>query len=254
MISTKLLVSAVLAHSVSAHVVLTYPLWRGNNLILNETHPWGMQWEYPCGGMNPTTNRSYWPLDGGAVALQPGWFKGHETALMYINLGLGETPTNYSFPLSFFHIRGPTNDPYPGSVCMPLVKIPEGIRGQIKSGDRASIQIVEAAKHGAGQFTCADIIFTDDLSLVPEVNATNCFNSTDIAVSAVTLPGEGNPTTGRIAGTDEPGGLESGLSTAPSASSSVLPSAGERLRGPGPGMALNMLTWAVGGYLVRPMW
>jgi hypothetical protein len=32
----------------SAHIVMSYPGWRGNNLITNETYPYGMQWEYPC--------------------------------------------------------------------------------------------------------------------------------------------------------------------------------------------------------------
>ncbi len=33
---------------VSAHTVITYPGWRGDNLITNETFPYGMQWMYPC--------------------------------------------------------------------------------------------------------------------------------------------------------------------------------------------------------------
>ena len=32
----------------TAHVILTYPGWRGNNLITNDTFPYGMQWMYPC--------------------------------------------------------------------------------------------------------------------------------------------------------------------------------------------------------------
>lgn len=28
--------------------VLTYPGWRGNNLVTNDTFPYGMQWMYPC--------------------------------------------------------------------------------------------------------------------------------------------------------------------------------------------------------------
>lgn len=33
---------------VEAHTVITYPGWRGNNLITNDTFPYGMQWMYPC--------------------------------------------------------------------------------------------------------------------------------------------------------------------------------------------------------------
>lgn len=31
---------------------------------------------YPCGGMPMSTNRSLWPVSGGALAIQPGWFTG----------------------------------------------------------------------------------------------------------------------------------------------------------------------------------
>ena len=33
---------------VDAHIVLTYPGWRGDNLVTNDTFPFGMQWMYPC--------------------------------------------------------------------------------------------------------------------------------------------------------------------------------------------------------------
>lgn len=58
---------ALIASFASAHTVITYPGWRGNNLHTNGTvedtnglaaydagnntgimHPYGMQWEYPC--------------------------------------------------------------------------------------------------------------------------------------------------------------------------------------------------------------
>jgi hypothetical protein len=32
----------------NAHNVITYPGWRGDNLITNDTFPYGMQWSYPC--------------------------------------------------------------------------------------------------------------------------------------------------------------------------------------------------------------
>ncbi len=97
-------------------------------------------------------NRTYWPLGGGAVAFQPGWFTGHATALMYVNLGLGADPQNYSFPMvPMFEIIGPSNNPYPGTVCLPQVALPAGVSP--KNGDLASIQIVEAASHGAALFS-----------------------------------------------------------------------------------------------------
>jgi hypothetical protein len=46
MLSTFLTVAG--AALASAHTIITYPGWRGNNLITNSTFPYGMQWMYPC--------------------------------------------------------------------------------------------------------------------------------------------------------------------------------------------------------------
>lgn len=42
------LLAVTMATVTSAHIVISYPGWRGNNLITNDTYPYGMQWEYPC--------------------------------------------------------------------------------------------------------------------------------------------------------------------------------------------------------------
>jgi hypothetical protein len=98
-----------------------------------------------------TENRTAWPINGGAVAFQPGWFTGHSTSLMYINIGLGAQPANYSTPIvPMFEITGPTNQPYPGTVCLPSISLPAGMAP--KNGDLATIQLVQAAKHGAALF------------------------------------------------------------------------------------------------------
>jgi hypothetical protein len=101
--------------------------------------------------MPTSTNRTYWPVGGGALALQPGWFPGHSTALIYVNIGLGEVPENMSHPVvSPFQITGPTNNPYPGTICLPQVPLPANI--SVKAGDKATIQVVETAKHGAALY------------------------------------------------------------------------------------------------------
>ncbi|KAM0545926.1 hypothetical protein ACHAO7_008061 [Fusarium culmorum] len=206
---TSALLTFVLATIVSAHSVITYPGWRGNNLITNATFPYGMQWIYPCGGHNVTTNRTYWPTTGGAVAFQPGWFRGHETAFAYINMGFGDDgpdggPANMTLPMvPMFQILGPTNNPFPGTICLPQVPLPKNTT--VKAGDKATIQVVELAIHGAAlysvrhmqsnhflvnsqliQMQCVDIIFADpgDKKL-KEVNETNCFNSTDIGFADI---------------------------------------------------------------------
>jgi len=147
-----------------------------------------MQWMYPCGGMPTTTNRTNWPITGGAIAYQPGWFQGHATAFMYINLGYGTDgpgggPPNMSFPMvPVFQIVGPSKNPYPGTVCLPQVPLPAN--SSVKVGDNATIQVVETAIHGAALYSCVDITFTEPAD-VAEVNETNCFNSTQISFNNV---------------------------------------------------------------------
>lgn len=182
---SSVLFTLVLATVAYAHSVITYPGWRGNNLITNATFPYGMQWMYPCGGMTLTKNRTYWPTTGGAIALQPGWFKGHSTAFMNINIGFGDDgpdggPANMSnIMVKTFQILGPSNNPFPGTICLPQVPLPANTT--VKAGDKATIQVVELAQHGASLFSCVDIIFADPGdSKLAEVNETNCYNSTDI--------------------------------------------------------------------------
>ncbi|EFQ36576.1 hypothetical protein CGRA01v4_08456 [Colletotrichum graminicola] len=176
------------------HTIISYPGWRGNTFVTNETYPFGMQWTYPCGGLGVTQNRTYWPIDGGAIAVQPGWNSGHKTALMYINLGLGEEPKSYTTVMvPRFLLTGPTNKQYEGTFCLPKVPIPEGVT--LNEGDMASIQVVQAAQHGATLFSCVDVIFTRDQSKVAEVTGDNCFNSTDLKIEAATLETNSSPIT-----------------------------------------------------------
>ncbi|GLB14245.1 hypothetical protein ABZX51_001778 [Aspergillus tubingensis] len=204
---------------VNAHTVITYPGYRGNNLHTNGTveetnglgvawkngsyvYPYGMQWIYPCGGMATSRNRTKWPVTGGAVALQPAWFRGHETAFVYINIGWGTVPPNMSNPmLSVFEIEGPTNNPYPGTICMPQVPLPANM--SVSPGDNATIQVVLAAKHGAALYDCVDITFAEPED-VEEVTKDNCFNSTDIAFKYV-FASKSLTTSGALARLSAPG-------------------------------------------------
>ncbi|KAG0646105.1 hypothetical protein D0Z07_8168 [Hyphodiscus hymeniophilus] len=178
------IIAITCATVVNAHSYILYPGQRGDNLILNATFPYGMQWAYPCGGIPTTTNRTKWPVTGGGISIQPGWFTGHATALMYINLGLGTDgpdggPPNMSFPMvPTFEIIGPSNNPYPGSFCLPQVPLPANVT--VNVGDLATIQVVETAVHGGALYNCVDIIFALQEE-VPELNTTNCFNSTTIS-------------------------------------------------------------------------
>ncbi|KAI4276203.1 MAG: hypothetical protein LQ337_002643 [Flavoplaca oasis] len=145
-------------------------------------------------------NRTLWPVTGGAVGVQPGWFPGHATAFFYINLGEGTIPQNYSLPMQpVFQIVGPNNAQYDGSFCLPQVPLPANLTAKV--GDNATIQIVETAQHGAALYNCVDITFAEPAQ-VPEVNETNCFNSTDIGFELVfstdSLSSAASPATSRI--------------------------------------------------------
>ena len=154
------------------------------------------------GGMEISKNRTKWPVKGGAVGFQPGWFNGHSSAFMYINLGEGTVPENYSLIMQpVFQIIGPQNDIYEGSVCLPQVPLPANYTAKV--GDHATIQVIELAQHGAALYNvskhprlhyfgtmlidglqCVDIEFAEPED-VPEVNATNCANSTNIGFELV---------------------------------------------------------------------
>jgi hypothetical protein len=103
--------------------------------------------------MATSKNRTKWPVTGGgALSFQPGWFSGHQNALIYINLGLGTVPLNMSRPMvPVFQLTGPDNNAYPGTYCLPQVPLPPGLSFNI--GDNATIQVVEAAAHGAALYS-----------------------------------------------------------------------------------------------------
>jgi hypothetical protein len=114
--------------------------------------------------MPTSTNRTKWPVQGGAISLQPGWFPGHKTAFIYFNLGLGAIPPNMSDPmLPPFQIVGPTSNPYPGTFCLPQVPLPANIT--VNVGDLATIQVIETAIHGAALYNVG-ILITSSLDLL----------------------------------------------------------------------------------------
>lgn len=138
--------------------------------------------------MEITTNRTKWPLHGGAVAIQPGWFAGHATAFFYINMGYqtngpGSAPINMSNPMvPVFQIIGPSAQAYNGSFCLPQVPLP--VNASFNVGDNATIQVVETAIHGAALYNCVDITFAEPEDVEP-VTQDNCYNSSNIGFNQV---------------------------------------------------------------------
>jgi hypothetical protein len=107
------------------------------------------------GGMPQSVNRTYWPVSGGAVSIQPGWFQGHVKAFFYVNIGIQEpgqqAPPNMSHPVvPPFQILGPTNQEYAGQFCLPQVPMPVNVTLEV--GQNITLQVVEAAQHGAALY------------------------------------------------------------------------------------------------------
>jgi hypothetical protein len=120
-----------------------------------------------------STNRSLWPVSGGALAIQPGWFTGTRCLLgpssiattltmLYVNIGINGpgdvAPPNMSHPVvPPFQITGPTNTEYPGaSFCLPQVPLVPNLTFNI--GDNITIQVIELAQHGAAIYNVRNLI------------------------------------------------------------------------------------------------
>ena len=106
-----------------------------------------------------TQTRTKWPVSGGAVSIQPGWFPGHSKALFYINIGIQEqgqsNPPNMSHPVVHpFQITGPNNSYYGGQFCLPQVGMPANL--SLEVGQNITIQVIETAQHGAALYSVSD--------------------------------------------------------------------------------------------------
>ena len=97
------------------------------------------------GGVNSTatTNRTAWPIEGGAVAFTPT----HPWAQTYINLGLGDGVTRFNVTL-----MPAFNQTSNGTICFPHVTLPADMMASVKEGDLASIQIVQLSQSGGALY------------------------------------------------------------------------------------------------------
>lgn len=119
--------------------------------------------------MPTSTNRTNWPIRGGAVSFQPGWFPGHSSGFIYMNMGFGTIPPNMSNPMiKPFAFEGPSDLPYPGTICLPQVPLPAG--HTVNVGDNATIQVVLAAQHGAALYNVCPFLKPED-SEITDVNS-----------------------------------------------------------------------------------
>lgn len=127
--------------------------------------------------MPQSTNRTKWPVHGGAVSIQPGWFPGHSFAMFYINIGIQEpghvAPRNMSHPaVPPFQLVGPNNLEYPGQFCLPQVGMPKNLDLQV--GQNITIQVIELAQHGAALYNVSS-----DIPRVTDVRFSVSYTSAD---------------------------------------------------------------------------
>lgn len=88
--------------------------------------------------------------------------------MLQINLGLGtDGPDGGPLEMSHqivppFSIVGPSNNPFPGTICLDKVQIPTPSDIGVKAGVNATIQVLMTAQHGAALFS---VSFADALDL-----------------------------------------------------------------------------------------
>lgn len=92
--------------------------------------------------------------------LQPGHQANHDWGMLWVNIGLGTQPANFSTQMMpEFSFTFPSDKAYENQICLPDVTLPERVRGAVRAGDNATIQIVETAKHGGSLYSVSILFF-----------------------------------------------------------------------------------------------
>ncbi|KAG9236702.1 hypothetical protein BJ875DRAFT_482010 [Amylocarpus encephaloides] len=155
--------------SAAAHFGIESPEMRGDSFEKPAS-----QWISPCAGVNQTasTNRTAWPLTGGAVSLDLH----HPWGYVFVNLGIGTDYPSFNISLtpSLLNVTGN------GTFCLPAVTLPGGVA--ISEGTNASIQVVTSGASGSALYNCADITFT---SKATPLAADMCVNGTGVTGAIV---------------------------------------------------------------------
>lgn len=83
--------------------------------------------------------------------------------MLQVNLGMGtDGPDGGPLEMSHqivppFSIVGPSNNPFPGTICLDKVQIPNPSDIGIKAGVNATIQVLMNAQHGASLFSVSSL-------------------------------------------------------------------------------------------------
>jgi len=137
-----------------------------------------------------SSNRTNWPVGGGAISIAPGLAPGFKNSFIYINIA--KTEGNALAPGNFSHLAMPPLaitgkddlNPWAGQFCLPQVPMPAGV--QFNVGDSATIQVVQVAANGQAVYNCADVTLLPNGSPnITTITPQNCYNSTDIAISSI---------------------------------------------------------------------
>ncbi|OBT67322.1 hypothetical protein VE03_02706 [Pseudogymnoascus sp. 23342-1-I1] len=141
----SLILLPALASLATAHYDLVFPEWRGDSFADDAS-----QWIYPCANITQEkSNRTLWPLDGGAVNIHLH----HAWTYYAVNLGIGTLEPAFTAALTP-ELRNTTGN---GTLCIPKLSVPAGLA---KEGDNATLQVVTFDDMGAALYNCADITFS----------------------------------------------------------------------------------------------
>ncbi|EER25788.1 hypothetical protein CPC735_042320 [Coccidioides posadasii C735 delta SOWgp] len=189
---SSLLLFLSLLQLASAHFHVDYPYWRGDSFKTQYTRP--------CGGVNVTTNRTEWPVNGGSLLFSAG----HPWAITYVNLGIGNDDS-VIFDVPLIPAFNQTGN---GTVCFSKIQVPEGT--QISPGTNASIQVIQLSELGSALYNCADITFSDNAGLL---RSDKCQNSTNIGWRPLGASTSTTGTASTATNSNAASGLIVGLST-----------------------------------------
>ncbi|RUS27429.1 hypothetical protein BC938DRAFT_483263 [Jimgerdemannia flammicorona] len=151
---------ALLASSVSAHFILTYPVSRGFDDDMEPTSP--------CGSFNTLQNRTLFPISSGFVEINSG----HVKATLQINIIFSSNPQTTDFSAAANSSASvKTNVDHPGFSCVPFDLSANSLA---KNGTNATIQAVFNSGEESTLYQCTDVILSTSAS---NWNSSACINA-----------------------------------------------------------------------------
>jgi hypothetical protein len=116
---------------ISAHTVVTYPGWRGDNLVTNDTFPYGMQWMYPCKSKSYLIGRAWAKLrglDGGYLWGRPKLCSINSTIFFSYSQNIACHPLTHLHRRWYAHIEEQNNMAITRGSCSYPARLVPGSR------------------------------------------------------------------------------------------------------------------------------